>query len=118
MNSRIRFLFIVALLVALLAAFNPGLDEFNGYVKKQIERPADSMDKPLRDMVSGISKDALKEAQEKGAVRKDYVIFSIFEIRNPREQKVHKILGFGKKIFIPLNETPKWEELRPDFLRG
>jgi len=117
MNSRMRFLIILALLVAILAAFNPGLDEFKNYVKNKIniETTGNAIDKPLRDLVSGISKEELKEAQEQGAIRKDYVIFSIFEIRNAHENKVHKILGFGKKIFIPLNETPKWDELKEDF---
>jgi hypothetical protein len=65
--------------------------------------------------MSGISPNALKEAQEKGAARKNYLIFSIFEIRNETDGKVHRILGFGKRVFIPLNESPKWEELKIDF---
>jgi uncharacterized protein YxeA len=112
MNPRLRLLIIIAIIVAVLAAFNPGMNEFNGYVQKQIKiASVDSPDFGIRDMMSGISKDALNEAKEQGAVRKDYVIFSIFEIRNPREQKVHKVLGFAKKVFIPLNESPKWDEV-------
>jgi hypothetical protein len=115
MNPRLRGFLWVALPVAVLALLNPGYDEFYAYIQQRISTSGNSAAKPLRDMMSGISAKALKEAQEKGAARKNYVIFSVFEIRNEAEGKVHRILGFGKKIFIPLNETPKWEELKLDF---
>ena len=116
MNPRIRFLMVVAAIALVLAASNPGLMEFNAYVKAQIEKSQDtSVDRQMRDMMVGVSKTALQQALEKGAVRKDYAVFSIFEIENPAENKIHKILGFAKKVFIPLNESPKWDELKPDF---
>jgi len=115
MNSRLRVLIVLALVGGLLAAFNPGLNDFYAYVQKKMEASGNPADKPFQDLMAGISKEALKEAQEKGAVRKDYGIFSVFEINNVREKKIHKVLGFGKKVFIPLNETPKWDELKVDF---
>ena len=115
MNPRLRHFLWIALPVGVLALLNPGYDEFYAYIQQQISTSGNSSAKPLRDMMSGISAKALKEAQEKGAARKNYFIFSVFEIRNETEGKVHRILGFGKKIFIPLNETPKWEELKLDF---
>jgi hypothetical protein len=115
MNPRLRHFLWNALPVAALAFLNPGYDEFYAYVQKQIAISGKSAAEPLRDLMSGISARALKEAQEKGAARKNYLIFSIFEIRNEAEGKVHRILGFGKKIFIPLNETPKWEEMKLEF---
>lgn len=116
MSPRIRFLMVVAVVFLVLAASNPGLMEFNAYIKAQIEKSQDtSVDTQMRDMMVGVSKTALQEALEKGAVRKDYAICSIFEIENPAEKKVHRILGFGKKIFIPLNESPKWEEVKTEF---
>ncbi len=115
MNSRLRLFLVIAIIVGGLAAVNPGLDEFYAYVQKQTEMSVSSVDKPMRDLMVGISKDALAEAQAQGAVRKDYVICSIFVINNEREKKIHKVLGFAKKIFIPLNESPKWEELKGEF---
>jgi hypothetical protein len=115
MNPRLRLWLKIGIPVALLASVNPGFDEFSTYVHRQSTVAGKAGDRPLRGMMSGISADALKEAREKGATRKNYVIFSIFEIRNAAEGKVHRILGFGKKIFIPLNETPKWEELKLEF---
>lgn len=116
MSPRIRFLMVVAVIVLVLAASNPGLMEFNAYIKTQIEKSQETaVDKQIRDMMVGVSKTALQEALAKGAVRKDYAVFSIFEIENPAEKKVHRILGFGKKIFIPLNESPKWEEVKTEF---
>lgn len=116
MSPRIRFLMIVATIALVLAAVNPGLVEFNAYIQAQIEKAQeDSVDKQIRDLMVGVSKTALQEALKKGAVRKDYAVFSIFEIDNPAEKKVHKILGFAKKVFIPLNESPKWEEVKTDF---
>jgi hypothetical protein len=115
MNSRLRLFLVIAIIVGGLAAVNPGLEEFSAYVKKQLERSTSTVDQPMRDLLSGISKNALAEAEARGVVRKDYVVCSIFEINNEREKKIHKVLGFGKKIFIPLNESPKWEELKGEF---
>jgi len=115
MNPRLRHFLWIALPVTVLALLNPGYDEFYAYVQKQVAISGKSAAEPLRDLMSGISANALKEAQEKGASRKNYLIFSIFEIRDAAERKVHRILGFGKKIFIPLNEIPKWEELKLEF---
>jgi|GEM_PF-1801078 len=115
MNSRLRLFLVIAIIVGGLAAVNPGLEEFSVYVKKQMEISASSANHPMRDLLSGISKEALAEAEAQGVVRKDYVICSIFEIKIVHERKTHKVLGFGKTIFIPLNESPKWDELKGEF---
>jgi hypothetical protein len=115
MNAKIRLLLVLALIALGLAAVNPGMEEFSAYIQKRSETPVNPADHPLGDMMTGISKDTLAGAQGENVVRKDFFIFSLFEIRDPRENKVHKILGFGKKIFIPLNEGPMRPELKPDF---
>ena len=111
-----RRLFIsLGLLILLLAYFNPEQKDFHAYVQRKVAKAGGPGEKPIRDLVAGISEDALKAAQKEGAVRKNYVVFSIFEIENPTDHKVHKILGLVKNFFIPLNESPKWKEVKADF---
>ncbi len=113
MNNRRTFLWL-GLLVILLAYVNPEQKDFEAYVHKRIASAPAAGDKPIRDLVAGISDNALKAARERGAVRKNYIILSIFEIEYPVDHKIHRVLGFAKNVFIPLNESPKWEEITVD----
>lgn len=114
MNNR-RTLLWLGLLVLLLAYVNPELKDFHAYVQKKVASAGNSSDKLMENFVAGVSENALKAAQEQGAVRKNYLIFSIFEIENPTDHKTHRVLGFAKSVFIPLNEAPpEWKEIKVD----
>jgi len=102
-------LFVIVIITVGLVSLdmsNPRSEDFISYVERQIERAKNTRNDSFYELFVGLSDEAKTTVMEQGVRRRDYLLFSIFEVLNPESKSVHTVLGVAKKIFIPLNEHP------------
>jgi uncharacterized protein YxeA len=105
-------LFAIVIVGAVLAFFytsNPSEGDFMNYIDKQAKMAKDKSEDSLKKFLVGLDEKAENLAVKGETQRKDYYIFSIFEVSDKESNQVFRVVGFAKKIFIPLNPGQKDE---------
>lgn len=104
---------ILIVLLAGLYFFNPTREDFKQFVEDRLEEKMqeEGIEGELGDLLSGGASKLAAGVVDKMTERKDFLLFSIYEI--PMSDEEYKYLGIFK-IFIPLQEKQP-TELLEDF---
>ncbi len=93
-KGSISFIAVIGIIAAILFFTNPNKSDFNEWAKSQLlSQTKSDMERGLIELLGGTVSEAV-------TVRKDYILFSIYESRISGNNN-QKILGIFK-IFIPL----------------
>jgi hypothetical protein len=111
MPKKLLVIAIVIGALILLNINNPTTDDFLGYVERQVQAAKDTRQDDLRNFMFGLVDETQFEAATHGAQRRDHTFYSVFVVDNVKGGKVHKVLGFAKKFFIPLGESPRPKQI-------
>jgi uncharacterized protein YxeA len=109
MKKRLLIIVIIGAILAFFYTTNPTEADFFNYVDKQIKEAKAKKEDSLKKFLVGLDDEAKTFAVKEGTTRKDYYLFSIFEVSDSQGNHVHKTIGFAQKIFLPLNPGQKDE---------
>jgi len=109
MKKKLLIIIFIGAILAFFYTTNPSQAEFMNYVEKQVKEAKAKEEDSLKKFLVGLNDKAKTLAVKEGTTRKDYYLFSIFEVMDSESNKVHKVIGFARKIFLPLNPGQKNE---------
>jgi hypothetical protein len=109
MKKRLLTIVIIGAILAFFYTTNPTEADFINYVEKQVKEAKAKKEDSLKKFLVGLNDEAKTLAVKEGTTRKDYYLFSIFEVSDNQGNHIHKVIGFAQKIFLPLNPGQKDE---------
>jgi len=109
MKKKLLTIIFIGAILAFFYTANPSEADFMNYVEKQVKAAKARKEDSLKKFLVGLNDEAKAMAVKEGTTRKNYYLFSIFEVLDKDGNKVHKVIGFAKKIFLPLNPGQKDE---------
>jgi hypothetical protein len=109
MKKKLLIIVIIGGILAFFYATNPTEADFMSYVEKQVKEAKAKKEDSLKKFLVGLNDEAKTMALKEGMTRKDYYLFSIFEVSDSEGNHVHKVIGVAQKLFFPLNPGQKDE---------
>jgi hypothetical protein len=107
MKKKLLAIVIIGAVLVFFYTSNPSEDDFMNYIDKQVKMSKEKNEDSLKKFLVGLDEKAENLAVKGETRRKDFYIFSIFEVSDKEGNHVYKVIGFAKKIFIPLNPGQK-----------
>jgi hypothetical protein len=96
---------VLAVFVAVLAALyftNPSLDDFKGYLQKKLDKARVGGQEDLEKLLVGLPEGLDETAVKRAKMRRNYYLWTVFEVPDREGKAAVRIMGFARKIFIPL----------------
>jgi uncharacterized protein YxeA len=109
MKKKLLTIVIIGAILAFFYTTNPTEADFMKYVEKQVKEAKAKKEDSLKKFLVGLNDVAKTLALKEGTTRKDYYLFSIFEVSDSEGNRVHKVIGLAQKLFFPLNPGQKDE---------